>query len=270
MLRLSLQKLPHYVFSSNRQFNVDEKHICRIYDMSVLILMRKGVLRFSESGVPIELKKGEYYIQRPNLLQEGVVPSDQPNYYFIHFNGHYSEDGSLPIRGTFDIDEIQKIIDKFDSLKDSAEKIEKEILFYEILTSLKSNVINQSIPEKIRDYILDNYSKDIRLEDLCEISFLSKNQTINIFRNTYGITPHRFLIKTRLKKACELIISTDEAFKTICYSVGFSDYTNFYKLFCQEYGLSPNEYREKISSIPLPEDLYKFPEEESGITLDNK
>ena len=158
MVKLSLQKLPHYVFSSNRQFEKDERHICRIYDMSVLILMRKGILRFNENGNPIELKRGEYYIQRPNILQEGAVPSDQPNYYFIHFNGHYSSDGSLPLRGTFNIDEIQKIVEKFDNLKDSSEKIEKEILFYEILTSLKNSIGYKTTSEKIHDYILDNYN----------------------------------------------------------------------------------------------------------------
>ena len=270
MDKLSFQRLPHYVFSSNRQFDENEKHISRIYDMSVLILMRKGVLRFNENGIPIEIKEGEYYIQRPNLLQEGIVSSDMPNYYFIHFTGHYSPDGSLPLRGTFDIDEIQKIIDKFDSLKASSERVEKEILFYEILMKLKESVASKTLPEKIRDYILDNYNKEITLDTLCKVSFLSKNQTINIFRNTYNITPHQFLISTRLKKAQELIISTNESFKSICYKIGFSDYTNFYKLFCQEYNVSPNEYREKISSNKLPKDLYKLPTKESGITLKNK
>lgn len=269
MVKLNLQRLPHYVFSSNRQFNKNEKHICRIYDMSVLILMRKGILRFNEDNTPIELKKGEYYIQRPDLLQEGVVPSDQPNYYFIHFVGHYSNDGSLPLRGKFDIDEIQTVIDQFDSLKDSSEKIEKEILFYQILTILKKNSTQKNIPETLKDYILDNYYKDLKLEDFCKITYLSKNQTINIFKAAIGMTPHQFLIKTRLKKACEMIISTDEAFKSISYKVGFSDYTNFYKLFRQEYKMSPNEYRDKISNIKLPEDLYQLPEKESGITFNN-
>ena len=238
--------------------------------MSVLILMRKGILRFNENGIPIELKKGEYYIQRPYLLQEGIESSDMPNYYFIHFTGHYLPDGSLPLRGKFNIDEIQKIIDKFDNLKASSERVEKEILFYEILMSLKENVGNRTLPEEIRDYILDNYNKEITLDSLCKVSFLSKNQTINVFRNTYNVTPHQFLISTRLKKAQELIISSNDSFKSICYKVGFSDYTNFYKLFCQEFKVSPNEYRNKISSNKLPKDLYKMPTKSSGITLENK
>jgi len=270
MLKLSLQKLPHYVFSSNRQFDIGEKHICRIYDMSVLILMRKGTLKFSEEGVPIELSKGEYFIQRPNLLQEGILPSLQPNYYFIHFTGHYSEDGSLPLRGTFNIEEVQKIINKLDNLKESAERIEKEILFYQILSSLKTNIGYQSLASKLREFIIDNFNKHLTLDDFCNVTYLSKNQTINIFRDTYGITPHQFLIETRLKKASELIISSDEDFSSISDKIGFSDYTNFFKLFSQKFGMSPKEYRRKISSSNLPDGLYKLPKKESGITFKNK
>ena len=49
---LSFEKMPHFIFGSNRQFTENEHHITRIYDMSVLLLMRKGVLRFTENGTP--------------------------------------------------------------------------------------------------------------------------------------------------------------------------------------------------------------------------
>ena len=100
------------MYSSNRQFEAGEKHITRIYDISALILMRRGVLNFFEDGKYIELQPGEYYIQKPNLLQQGIKPSNKPNYYFIHFRGHYSKGGSLPLRGRFDINKIKTTINR--------------------------------------------------------------------------------------------------------------------------------------------------------------
>lgn len=88
--------------------------------------MRRGVLNFFEDGKYIELQPGEYYIQKPNLLQQGIKPSNKPNYYFIHFRGHYSKGGSLPLRGRFDINKIQPLIEKLDKLGDSSELLEKE------------------------------------------------------------------------------------------------------------------------------------------------
>ena len=124
MKKLSFEKLPHYFFSANRQFEQNECHMTRIYELSVLLLVRKGVLRFTENGVPTEVHAGEYYIQKPNTYHEGPMPSDAPNYYFIHFVGHYNKAGALPLRGQFNIDHIQPIIEKIEALGGGAEKIE--------------------------------------------------------------------------------------------------------------------------------------------------
>ncbi len=256
---LSFQKAPRYIFSSNRQFEKGEKHITRVYNLSVLLLVRKGVLKFNEGGIPITLTKGEYYIQRPKILQEGVVESLEPNYYYIHFYGVYSEGGALPLRGRFNIDRVQSILDEFDSLSDSSEQIAKEAIFYKLLLELKNGHKNIPIPEQIRSYLLDNIEKNITIDDVSKHISLSKNQIINVFKNRYGITPHQFLIKSRLKKASELIIATDLQLKDICYTVGFSDYSNFYKSFTTEFGETPNEYREKISPKKISTNLYRFP-----------
>ncbi len=264
---LSFEKMPHFIFGSNRQFTENEHHITRIYDMSVLLLMRKGVLRFTENGTPVELREGEYYIQKPGLLQEGVLPSDKPNYFFVHFKGHYGKGGSLPIRGRFDRKKIQSLIEEFNALGYSAEKLKYELIFYKILVTLQESIDTASTAEKMRTFLLENYSDALTLDKLTKISLLSKNQTINVFKDAYGMTPHKYLLQFRLKKASEMIIATNLSFKEICYAVGFSDYSNFFKLFTTEFGESPLSFRLKISNKKLSKDLYRFPEKTSGITF---
>lgn len=75
MLKLSFDELPHYLFSDNRQFLPEERHIDRLCGEDVLLLVRKGVLRFHEDGVLAELHAGEYYIQRAGLYQQGLRPA---------------------------------------------------------------------------------------------------------------------------------------------------------------------------------------------------
>ena len=152
MKNLSFEKLPHYFFSANRQFEENECHMTRIYGLSVLLLVRKGVLRFTENDVPAEVGAGEYYIQKPNLYQRGPRPSDAPNYYFIHFMGHYSNGGALPVRGKFNIDHIQPIIQELEALDNSAEKIEYECLFYKLLMTLKNDLDEKPRAEKMRTF----------------------------------------------------------------------------------------------------------------------
>ena len=256
MKSLSFSKLPHYDFSANRQFEPGEYHINRIYELSVLLLVRKGTLRFSENGVPVEVKAGEYYIQQPNLYQQGLVPSDEPNYFFVHFRGNYSKAGALPLRGHFDINKIQPIIEELELLGISAEKIEYENIFYKLLIALKTGTAKVSDAEMIRKYILDNYKEDVDLDKIAKTSALSKNQVINTFKNKYNVTPYQFLLDFRLQKACEMILATDTPIREVCFSSGFTDYTAFYKSFKHKYNVSPAEYRTVHSAEAVPDSIY--------------
>lgn len=78
---LSSEKLPQFLFSHDRAFQPGEKHVTRVCPEDVLLLMFSGVLRFTEDGVPVEVRGGEYYIQKRGLSQQGQVPSDCPVYY---------------------------------------------------------------------------------------------------------------------------------------------------------------------------------------------
>lgn len=259
MDNLSFERIPQYCFSANRQFDAGECHMHRLYKLSVLLLMRKGVLRFTENGIPIELGEGEYYIQKAGLLQEGPVPSDSPNYYFIHFKGHFCKAGALPIRGKFDIDKIQPIIERFDRLGNAAERIEHECLFYTLLCALKKQIPQKTVAERLRTHILENFAGDIPLDELTRVSLLSKNQTINVFKDTYGVTPHKYLVDFRLQKASELVLATNMSISEICFAVGFSEYSGFYKAFLKKYGASPQEYRSGRAQDNLPESVYFIP-----------
>lgn len=244
MIGLSFNDLPHYIYSNNRQFLPHEHHIDRIFDEDVLILVRKGILRFTENGIPIELHSNEYYLQRAGLHQYGNLESEKPNYFFIHFKGRFEENGKLPIKGTFQPAIIQPIIDAIMSLGIESSKLEYERLFYTLLTELAKQQRGKSMAEKIHAYILQNYAEQISLQDISEqCVHLSKNSIVNIFKNTYGKTPYRYLIDYRLSRACEYLISSQRPLSYIANDVGFDDYTVFYRAFVDKYGISPKDYR---------------------------
>ena len=106
--------------------------------------------------------------------------------------------------------------------------------------------------EKIRLYIQNNYTKNISIKDLENLVFLSKNQIIKLFKKNYNMTPHKYIIEIRLDNACDLLLSTDRTINTIASSVGFSDYSIFYKAFVNKYGISPEEYRHLSNKSKSP------------------
>lgn len=243
MIGLSFSKLPHYIYSNHRQFLAHEHHIDRVFNEDVLILMRKGILRFTEDNGAIELHANEYYIQRAGLSQSSIKESDKPNYFFIHFHGDFEENGDLPIRGTFQSKTIQPLLDEIMLLGIESPKIEYERLFYTLLSELAKQQRGETIAEKIRSYILQNYTSPISLQDIGEHCSLSKNSIVNIFKRTYGKTPYRYLTDYRLNRASEYLVSTRRSLSTIAFDVGFEDYTVFYRAFMDKYGISPKDYR---------------------------
>ena len=134
MIGLNLDALPEYLFSSMRNFEKNECHVRRICSDDVLLLVFKGVLRFSEDGKEIEVSEAEYYVQKKEKYQDGRLASDAPEYYYIHFVGDFSENGRLPVRGTFDPVEMKSLVEYLERARLSgASQTEKAYAFYKIL-----------------------------------------------------------------------------------------------------------------------------------------
>lgn len=260
MIGLSFEKIPHYIYSNNRQFLPNELHMDRIFDEDVLLIMRKGILRFYEDGQPVELSPGEYYLQRAGLPQQGVVPSDKPNYFFIHFHGTFEEGGKLPLRGTFQYNTLHPIIEALELLGNAAPKLEYEKLFYALLSELAKQQHDETVAEAIRAYLVKHHTDRITLDELCEQFFLSKNQIIGVFKTAYGKTPHRYLTDYRLDKAAEYLVSTTRSLQIISNDVGFEDYSVFYRAFLCKYGVSPTDFRKIKSADPFIPPANEHPE----------
>ena len=119
MMVLSESSVMNLKCCAIKRFAPDEPHVTRIYGYSVLILMLEGVLRFCENGMLIELKKGEYYIQRAHCFQSGYIgrepllppPGALPVYCFLEFDGgSYGETANgIPLRGVWDSEGFQSI-----------------------------------------------------------------------------------------------------------------------------------------------------------------
>ena len=242
-MKLDMNILPKFNLSGVRQFLPGEKHINRIFNESVLILMYKGTLRFNEAGQNIELKAGEYYFQMSNKKQKGTQVSDSPHYYYIHFDGSFSIDGHLPLRGLFDTEKMQPYLDELQHLPLTSTTIEKQKCFYTILTELlKNNNTNKEV-EIIHKYLQENFRRNISIKEIERVVFLSRNQIINVFKEAFGITPYKYITEIRLLEACELLLSTNRSLNTIANNVGYNDYSIFYKAFYSKFKISPSEYR---------------------------
>lgn len=69
-------------------------------------------MSFLEDGERVDIKAGEYYIQKEGTLQKGVPIIDPPMYFYIHFCGTFVSSPtkrSIAIRGKVDIEDIRQM-----------------------------------------------------------------------------------------------------------------------------------------------------------------
>jgi AraC-like DNA-binding protein len=84
---------------------------------------------------------------------------------------------------------------------------------------------------------------ELRLSELAASAGLSPFHFLRLFKRETGLTPHRFLVQTRIRHAVELLRETSRTVTEIAFEVGFGDLSNFINAFRREVGIPPRSYR---------------------------
>ncbi|RHK91856.1 AraC family transcriptional regulator [Phocaeicola plebeius] len=92
-------------------------------------------------------------------------------------------------------------------------------------------------------YIRKHLNEAIELEKLAEISCLSKDHFIRLFKKELGTTPLQYINQKKIEKAQLLLITEELAVKEIAFQLAFEDYSYFNRLFKKITGVTPQEYR---------------------------
>lgn len=103
--------------------------------------------------------------------------------------------------------------------------------------------IKSPLVKKIQEYILENYKRDVTLEEMSKQFFVSKSQLSHCFKTEFGVSPIKYLITKRLDQAKILLLTTEKSITEISIEVGFSDSNYFSYYFSKENGVSPTEFR---------------------------
>ena len=81
------------------------------------------------------------------------------------------------------------------------------------------------------------------LSEVARVVGLSPFHFLRLFKRETGVTPHRFLMQTRVRKAIALLRETSRPVTEIAFAVGFGDLSNFINFFRREVGCSPSQFR---------------------------
>ena len=94
-----------------------------------------------------------------------------------------------------------------------------------------------------KDFLESSYMDQVSLDTICSLSCLSIPQLIRQFKAVFHITPHQYLIRTRLTRAADLLRHTNNPIHEITWSCGFENVSAFCRAFKSIYGVQPAQYR---------------------------
>lgn len=84
---------------------------------------------------------------------------------------------------------------------------------------------------------------EIGLQRAAQAAGLSAYHFLRIFSEALGVTPHQYLIRSRLRRAARLLAEEERAITDIALDVGFADLSNFVRSFRRAAGVSPRGFR---------------------------
>jgi AraC-like DNA-binding protein len=96
--------------------------------------------------------------------------------------------------------------------------------------------------ERAAEYIRDNCTQLLKLEDICAAAQLSPSYLIRAFKQHYGMTPHAFVLNQRIQFAREQLRS-GKLIADVALEAGFADQAHFQRVFKQHLAATPGQYK---------------------------
>jgi AraC-like DNA-binding protein len=81
------------------------------------------------------------------------------------------------------------------------------------------------------------------LDQMAQEAGLSPYHFLRTFESVTGVTPHQYVLRTRLREAALRLEARDDKIVDVALDCGFGDLSNFNRAFRTEFGLSPRAYR---------------------------
>jgi AraC family transcriptional regulator len=105
---------------------------------------------------------------------------------------------------------------------------------------------------RVRVYIDDNLAANINARDLAGIAQLSTSHFFRAFRESFGEAPRSYLMRRRIARAQELMLSSQRSLLDIARECGIGDQPHFTRVFHRLVGINPNAWRRQffVSSPP--------------------
>lgn len=247
-------------------------------DKLYVILRGTGWIRLN--GKQYELKRGRVFLFPAGALQEGSAdPKHPPLHIFMHFMSYTTErlhllelvppppcvEGGTARR----ITRLSKaMLDESKAGRTASELMVVRYLLEILVAAYRAPAADRPAPDAILKaelppredtdriraladlvaWIGVHAAEPLTLSDLAQHMHLHPTHFSRVFRRAVGVPPMRFVQQCRLRRAGDLLLSTDDSIAEVADAAGFDDPYYFSRAFKRFTGSAPSTYRDERMS----------------------
>lgn len=234
----------------------------RSYQLIHFVLKGSGKLHINEHV--FQLSAGDAFLIPSGKISFYEASKEDPwHYAWISFLGISSEAYLYQIMTSvedvyiihgLDVDDYRDEIFEILSMEGNptSQYFRANGILYQIMSRLFEDIGfseeswgKDSVADEVKFYLDTNYAEKLVLKDVAKSFGIHPNYMTRTFHEKFGISPKRYLMELKLRKACRLLTTTDLPISVISGSLGFEDQLAFSRIFKKEYGDAPSGYRKK-------------------------
>lgn len=112
--------------------------------------------------------------------------------------------------------------------------------------SCYSDGLSQAQVTLVKDYINEHLHQDLKLVDVAAIARMSPYHFLRLFKQSLGVTPHQYILQSRINKAELLLRHSKLSIADIAVRVGFCDQSHLTRYFKRQIGVTPRQFLQSL------------------------
>lgn len=260
------------------------------HDHYEMVYIKKGTATFMIDGIDVNMAANSLVIIKPQKSHKFIVRSENCELIVLYFHLQAQKEGASSHASLKDFVEyiedesvgsyIYLKLGKKNDIINVIKRILRErmkpqvwgdflscILVMELFILL-SRTLKQEWEQSVKnrnlklhellnvakEYIDQNYAKDLTLSQVAKYIYLSDSYFAHSFKDKFGISPKSYILKIRIEEAKDLLENTDMKIADVARSVGFSSQQRFNDIFRKYTAVTPLKFRqakrkEKINKV---------------------
>ncbi len=282
-----LTYMPAIVKTIEKIYDISWSMTANRHDHFEMVYIKKGSAVFQVEGIDVNMPPHSIIIIKPGKSHKFVVKSDVCELIVLSFtfnsqkndsDNHvsftdfveYIEDDASGDYLFLSLNKKNDIVHVLNRI--SREQIKPQVwgdflsclliieLFVLLSRTLKQELEQSSKNRNLKlhellsiakEYIDNNYDKDLTLSQVAKYIYLSDSYFAHSFKDKFGISPKSYILKVRIEAAKEFLKSTDTKVADVAKIVGFSSQQRFNDIFKKHEGVTPLNYRQKCKQERL-------------------